>query len=550
MTAINSFTGWMWNDETLLGENQFVYSENIDIYRDPTKIQLATLPVNYKTALPWFVSLIADSWADIDSTYENQIYFALENKDIIDALGTTRFDGSTARPIATYNSWRGFMFFDSAVVFFDQSGWIFVPFRVTAPAASPTWDRDNVAHAQDWTTNYAYDLVGITSQWVLRPTYTIGDAQFFTDNADHYNIDVTSSSWWMAWAGVFWPWYSTITKYEQWISQPWYVVFASVHSDGIWTGSTSSARNYSELSAVSVVAGVSSEWVKQLQTDKYTKFLHWVNYNNTDLLIGGDIREYTNTSGYELAEYAAVYIYNHLGFGAGGQQLLAKSRYYPNLATAFNSPWVTHYLVGEYGQTNYNWALINDMLYCISTFDGYSVIYGYGREVWWVDIGFSVVVSRNSSGKRMTRIGCLYRNRAKNGFYYSYEDEDGVFGIDYYDDIVMTTPTAYQPSGKIFLRSDEWWDLSIKKEVKNLKIWCEVPEDTSIIISYILDDGAEVTYATITPTTQGTSVFKTYRWDKPIKWFQKISWFAELTTTGIYTPSISNFNYELAAIQV
>ena len=114
-----------------------------------------------------------------------------------------------------------------------------------------------------------------------------------------------------------------------------------------------------------------------------------------------------------------------------------------------------------------------------------------------------MIVSKNSAGKTMRRIGCLFRTASKNGFYYTYEDEDGVFGIDYYDDISIETPTSYQPSGKVFLRTDDAGDMSVDKEVLNLKIGCKVPEDTTIIISYILDNsGTEIVYDTITHTTQ------------------------------------------------
>jgi hypothetical protein len=88
----------------------------------------------------------------------------------------------------------------------------------------------------------------------------------------------------------------------------------------------------------------------------------------------------------------------------------------------------------------------------------------------------------------MKRIGCLYRNYSKNGFYYSYEDEDGVFGVDYYDDISIDTPTSFQPSGKIFIRTDDGGDMSMEKEVKEIRAGIYVPENTTIKISYILDN--------------------------------------------------------------
>lgn len=42
--------------------------------------------------------------------------------------------------------------------------------------------------------------------------------------------------------------------------------------------------------------------------------------------------------------------------------------------------------------------------------------------------------------------------------------------MDYYDDITIDTPTSYQPSGKVFLRTDDAGDMSVNKEVLNLKV--------------------------------------------------------------------------------
>jgi hypothetical protein len=98
----------------------------------------------------------------------------------------------------------------------------------------------------------------------------------------------------------------------------------------------------------------------------------------------------------------------------------------------------------------------------------------------------------------------------------------------------------------VFLRTDDAGDMSIDKEVLNLKIGCKVPEDTTIIISYILDNsGTEKVYDTIDHTTQGSTDYKKYRGNKPVKGFKCISWFVELTTTGTTTPQLLNFNYDL-----
>lgn len=560
MTALNSFNGWMWNDEYLLGEGQYVYSENLDIYRDPRWIQLAVKPTNYKTGLSSMVYIIGStSTADVDRS----MYFALENKDIIDAAWNLRFDGSTIRPNALwqqYSHWRAFSTVNSSnITFWDYYGWIVVPSSVSAPAASPAWARDTGTDYDmaPYAFSFLEDNIGATYCWVgkTRPFYYIGSRTLFADQSDHFYINQTSSTGWMAWHGSwpFWPWYATIASTAQWIDQAWDVMFSSVHSDSVWTGSTNTGLLSTELSAYAPNFDAANAWVRQLQIDKFSKILHWVNKNNTDILVAGDIDEYiydTDTTSPSWATYNQTYVYKHYGFGADAQQLIAKSRKYDNMATAFSNHWVTYYLVGIFGFTDYNWAKINDMVYCISNKDDVGQIYAYGKTFAWAEDAWSVIITKNSAGKTMKRIGCLYRNASKNWFFYTYEDEDGVFGIDYYDDITIETPTSYQPSGKVFLRTDDAGDMSIDKEVLNLKIGCKVPEDTTIIISYILDNsGTEKVYDTIDHTTQGSTDYKKYRGNKPVKGFKCISWFVELTTTGTTTPQLLNFNYDLWIIQ-
>ena len=548
MTALNSFNGWMWNDEYLLGEGQYVYSENLDIYRDPRCIQLAVKPTIYKTALTDMVYLIGTSSLD-DMSNNAKVYFALENKDIVDAAWTVRYDGSTLRPLLTHGHWRTFFTVWNGLTFWDFTNWIFIPLDIAWPASSPDWNRNT--GSTDWTTR----AVSLGGNGYTRPTYTIGNQVFFWQDDDQYNIDITSLTWGMPWvgSGIYWPWYPTVTLYAQGIDQPGSVAFNSVHSDSVWSGSTSFFRSSTELSGLSVVAGVASQWVKQAQIDKYSKILHGVNKNNLDIIIAGDVKEYfyaNGTNSPSSADYSSIYIYKHYGFGADAQQLQARSRYFNNIETAFDNHGVTYYLAGIYGITDYNWAKINDTVYCISNKDDVGLIYAYGKSIWWINDGWSVLISRNSSGKAMKRIGCLYRNYSKNWFYYTYEDEDGVFGIDYYDDITIETPTSYQPSGKVFLRTDDAGDMSVDKEVLNLKLGCKVPENTTIKISYILDNsGTEIVYDTITHTTQWSTDYKKYRGNRPVKGFKCISWFVELTTTGTTTPQLLNFNYDLWIIQ-
>lgn len=73
--------------------------------------------------MPGFVNIIGDTGVDITAaSVDNKIFFALENKDIIDALGTLRFDGSTARPASTFYTWRGFARISSGISFWDYKG--------------------------------------------------------------------------------------------------------------------------------------------------------------------------------------------------------------------------------------------------------------------------------------------------------------------------------------------------------------------------------------------------------------------------------------------
>jgi hypothetical protein len=401
MTAINSFNGWMWNDEYLLGEGQYVYSENLDIYRDPRWIQLAVKPTNYKTALPDMVYIIgnANTASNPDTTPRN-IWFALENKDIIDAEGTLRYDGSTLQPLSTNSHWRAFWLVPPLnwAMFQDYVGWRFIPAFVTTPA-NPTWYRDDDAYGDDWSP-YALNTQSyqIGWNWETKPTYRIGDGIFFCNSQDQYNIYITSQTGWMDGSWAFWPWYSTIVAYAQWISQPWEVSFASVHSDSVWSASTSSGRIYTELSALSVVPQTSNEWVKQLAIERNSKILHGVNKNNTDILVAGAVLEYDyNGQTYiSSATYAQVDIYKHYWFGADAQQLIAKSKKYENIVTAFDNHGVTFYLVWIFGFTDYNWAKINDMVYCISNKEDTGQIYAYWRTFAGAEDAWSVIVTKNS----------------------------------------------------------------------------------------------------------------------------------------------------------
>lgn len=82
----------------------------------------------------------------------------------------------------------------------------------------------------------------------------------------------------------------------------------------------------------------------------------------------------------------------------------------------------------------------------------------------------------------------------------------------------LDSPPEYQPTGKILLRVDDGGDFGMIKEVKgNIIVGCEVPTGTSIIISYVLDDGTEQTHSTITHTTTNSNNFKRVELSKPVR---------------------------------
>lgn len=134
-------------------------------------------------------------------------------------------------------------------------------------------------------------------------------------------------------------------------------------------------------------------------------------------MIAGDelSRVYGNNTGYPLSiEYSSVYTYKIYGFGADAQQLITKSRKYDNIVTAFDNHGITFYLIGITGNTDFNWGQVNEMVYCVSNKDNVGLIYAYGRVNPGDDDSWSVIVSKNSQGKKMRQIGCIYRNASKN----------------------------------------------------------------------------------------------------------------------------------------
>lgn len=156
-----------------------MYSENLDIYRDPRWIQLAVKPTNYKTALPDMVYIIGNASNSSDmTTAERDIWFAFENKDIYDAAGTLRYDGSTLRPANTSNNghWRAFALIPPTnnATFWDYNEGIFIPYFVNTPAAAVPWYRDDPLYSAVWTP-YAFPMetAVLASTGMTRPFYNI-----------------------------------------------------------------------------------------------------------------------------------------------------------------------------------------------------------------------------------------------------------------------------------------------------------------------------------------------------------------------------------------
>lgn len=546
----------MGNDEYLLWEGQYVYSENLDIYRDPRCIQLAGKPTLFLSGLPDLASIMLTLSTLWPPTTDRKTVFALENKDIVDAVWDLRYPGSTLRPLdQNYGRWRAAGILSGGHnVFLDWQSGIIIPQQVYPPASwALQWSRDS--DAKDWTNKAAVmDTLWLLYNGETKPILKIGNDTFIADNQDIYSITYQWLSAGMPWyvsGHKWWPWYPWLKSFPQWISQPGENIFLSNHIDSVWSISSAYYQVESELSSLSLGAWAPGAWTKQGQVYRNSKFLHWINKNGVDIIVGWAEKSRTYPVYYfipDVIDFESVFTYMNLGFWADSQVLIAKSRRYSNVQKTFWNHGITYYLSGLHGLADYNWAKIHDMVYCVSFRDDFACVYAYGKNIWGMRDAWSVVLSRNSQGKKMKRIGCLYRQPYKNWFYYTFEDEDGVFWVDYFDDITLSV-SSYQSDGKIFLRTDDGGDLSQKKEVKELKIGVKVPENTSVVVSYIIDGWDEVVYETITKSTQWTSEYKDYRGNKPIRWFHEISWFVKLTGNWTNTPQLYNFNYELWTIQ-
>ena len=67
----------MANDEYLVGENQCVYSENLDCYRDPRYLQLAPAPVAVSNTLSALPTVIEDGYTGAD-----ELLFFSDDKNV------------------------------------------------------------------------------------------------------------------------------------------------------------------------------------------------------------------------------------------------------------------------------------------------------------------------------------------------------------------------------------------------------------------------------------------------------------------------------------
>lgn len=528
-TRVSMFHWWMGNDEFLLWEWQYVYAEDIDIYRDPRFVQLAPKPVEYDTALEDFVVLVY-----FYANQDNWVFYFYDSKFIKKKNWTIVYLDST-RAKEFFWPWRMVKAFEQGLFFADNKVQIISLFVTTGTYAG--WE---VTTGGIWQAAELFNSA-------------IGDA-------DVHPFIEQGSLVYMAWDDVErieynWPdWVSGLPDYTTTpLSVNWNGGFSDIQlqSDTIWASSTLLNLTKTLLSSFDASGNVGQ--IKPLNQ----QVVQGYNRDGQLFIVTGSMSSQTNIDPATAVEYDCIQMYANYWFGANWQQLITRSRISDWVTKGFanNSNWLVFYFLWEFGVTNHNWFSSNWITYTIQSKDDEACIYAYWKAIGATRDAFTVIVSKTSAWKRIKRIWGLFQNTTATdapveNFYFTYEDEDGNFGIDrFYNYMGIENPPEYQPSGKILLRVDDGGDYGMVKEIKwNVTVGCDVPTGTTIVISYVLDDGNETEYATITPTTKNSNIVKEIKLSKPIRGFQTIAWYIKLTG-WTNTPKLYNFNYELGAIQ-
>lgn len=163
---------------------------------------------------------------------------------------------------------------------------------------------------------------------------------------------------------------------------------------------------------------------------------------------------------------------------------------------------------------------------------------------------------KNRSGNKVSRVGVFATAEDAAGFYYSWYDPEGIYGVDY---VNTENPyyVTYLAQGEFILPSDDTTtnvkdqtvthDLNARKEISNVMVGADVPTGCSIEI-YAIRDNASATgvlYCTLLPSTKRWQNF-----NAPSGEFNEIKWKVVLKGNGTATPKFYDLKYDVRNVGV
>jgi len=105
---------------------------------------------------------------------------------------------------------------------------------------------------------------------------------------------------------------------------------------------------------------------------------------------------------------------------------------------------------------------------------------------------------------------------------------------------------AYQLSGFLITKIDDFWQYEIPKTIRQVMLGADIPTWTSIKLEYSINEGEFVEYKTITKTDAIWTNGKKFEFSTPIEMFNEISWRITLTTNNeAVTPRLYSFSHLL-----
>lgn len=211
--------------------------------------------------------------------------------------------------------------------------------------------------------------------------------------------------------------------------------------------------------------------------------------------------------------------------------------------------WFNSYFINDWNgnkvdmNQNYKFAKHNNTIYFVWSQWGNDVVYAYWSRTPWADPSFSIISTRDNSWTAYSNIIALWV--VKDTLYISHE-KDSTWHVSTINLFRGEYTGSYQPNWKIITKTEDGWDYSLTKEVKQVRIWAKIPSWTSIQIRYIVDGGSVQDYYTL--DSQDLHDFEI---NKPIENFKEITWCLTLNsnTAQTSTPTIYTFIADIWPIQ-